>query len=80
MLIILISLHGQDILGALGYDVLISSFEPYYELAEYLARYTDGLIAWQSGCQAFVRLPMENTTWTCPVAFLNPLVVCSNDR
>jgi hypothetical protein len=37
-------LARADILGALGYDVLISRFEPYYQLAEYLARYTDGLI------------------------------------
>jgi hypothetical protein len=37
-------LARADILGALGYDVLISRFEPYHQLAEYLARYTDGLI------------------------------------
>src|SRR6266436_524837 len=37
-------LARADILGALGYDVLISRFEPYYQLAEYLARYTDGSI------------------------------------
>jgi hypothetical protein len=37
-------LARADILGALGYDVLISRFEPFYELAEYLARYTQGLI------------------------------------
>jgi hypothetical protein len=37
-------LERADILGALGYDVLISRFEPYYQLAEYLAGYTDGLI------------------------------------
>jgi len=37
-------LARADILGALGYDVLISCFEPFYQLAEYLARYTDGLI------------------------------------
>ena len=37
-------LARADILGALGYDVLISRFEPFYQLAEYLARYTDGLI------------------------------------
>ena len=41
--------HGDflaraDILRALGYDVLISRFEPYYRLAEYLAGYTDELI------------------------------------
>src|SRR5712691_528066 len=37
-------LARADILGALGLDVLISRFEPYYEVAEYLARYTDRLI------------------------------------
>ncbi|HEU4367731.1 MAG TPA: TonB-dependent receptor [Methylomirabilota bacterium] len=34
-------LARADILGALGLDVLISRFEPYYQVAEYLARYTD---------------------------------------
>jgi hypothetical protein len=33
-----------DILRTLGFDVLISRFEPFYQLAEYLAGYTDGLI------------------------------------
>ena len=46
----------SDILGALGFDVLISRFEPYYQLAEYLAGYTDGLIGlaigFCSGCWA----------------------------
>jgi hypothetical protein len=37
-------LARADILRALGFDVLISRFEPYYELAEYLARYTDEMI------------------------------------
>jgi hypothetical protein len=37
-------LARADILRALGLDVLISRFEPYYQLAEYLAGYTDGLI------------------------------------
>ena len=37
-------LARAEILGALGFDVLISRFEPYYQLAEYLAGYTDGLI------------------------------------
>src|SRR5882672_6636455 len=37
-------LARADILGALGFDVLISRFEPFYQLAEYLARYTDGSI------------------------------------
>jgi hypothetical protein len=37
-------LARADILRALGFDVLVSRFEPYYQLAEYLAGYTDGLI------------------------------------
>jgi hypothetical protein len=37
-------LARADILRALGFDVLISRFEPYYQLAECLAGYTDGLI------------------------------------
>ena len=37
-------LARADILGTLGLDVLITRFEPYYQLAEYLAAYTDRLI------------------------------------
>jgi hypothetical protein len=37
-------LARADILGALGHDVLISRFEQFYHLAEYLASYTDRLI------------------------------------
>ncbi len=37
-------LARADILGALGHDVLISRFELFYHLAEYLAAYTDRLI------------------------------------
>src|SRR5258706_9243719 len=40
------------ILRALGFDVLISRFEPYYQLAEYLAAYTDGLIGLAVGLPA----------------------------
>ena len=45
-------LARADILGALGFDVLISRFEPYYQLAEYLAGYTDGLIGLAMGLPA----------------------------
>jgi hypothetical protein len=34
-------LARADILGALGYDVLVSRFDAFHELAEYLARSTD---------------------------------------
>ena len=37
-------LARADILRTLGLDVLISRFEPFYQLAEYLTGYTDGLI------------------------------------
>jgi hypothetical protein len=37
-------LARADILRALGFDVLISRFEPFYELSEWLAAYTDRLI------------------------------------
>ena len=45
-------LARADILGALGLDVLISRFETYYQLAEYLARYTDALIGLAIGLPA----------------------------
>ncbi|MGH7847836.1 MAG: TonB-dependent receptor [Candidatus Binatia bacterium] len=37
-------LDRADILGALGIDVVISRVEPYYQLADYLAAYTDRMI------------------------------------
>jgi len=37
-------LARADILRTLGFDVLISRFEPYYQLSDYLARYTEELI------------------------------------
>jgi hypothetical protein len=37
-------LARADVLRALGFDVLVSGFGPYYQLVEYVARYTDGLI------------------------------------
>jgi hypothetical protein len=45
-------LARAEILGALGFDVLISRFEPYYQLAEYLVGYTDGLIGLAVGLPA----------------------------
>ena len=42
-------LARADILGTLGYDVLISRFEAYYQLADYLAAYTDRLIGIAAG-------------------------------
>jgi hypothetical protein len=43
---------GAVILRALGFDVLISRFEPYYQLADYLSGYTDGLIGLAVGLPA----------------------------
>src|SRR5439155_27032726 len=37
-------LARAESLGALGFDDLVSRFEPYYQLAEYLAGYTDDRI------------------------------------
>src|SRR5262249_22795620 len=37
-------LARTDILGTLSVDVLISRFQPYYQVADYLSRYTDRLI------------------------------------
>ncbi len=37
-------LARADMLAVLGIDVLISRFQPYYQLADYLAAYTDRLI------------------------------------
>lgn len=45
-------LARADILGALGFDVLISRFEPYHQVAEYLTRYTDGMIGLALGLPA----------------------------
>src|SRR5207248_2254430 len=52
-------LARADILGALGFDVLISRFEPYYQLAEYLAGYTDGLIGLAVGLPAMRQVADE---------------------
>jgi hypothetical protein len=52
-------LARADILGALGFDVLISRFEPYYQLADYLAGYTDGLIGIAVGLPTIRRLADE---------------------
>ena len=53
-------LARAEILGALGFDVLISRFEPYYQLAEYLAGYTDGLIGLAVGLPAVRQIADES--------------------
>ena len=56
--------HGDflaraDILGALGFDVLISRFEQDYQVAEYLAAYTDKLIGFAVGLPQIKKLVEE---------------------
>jgi hypothetical protein len=46
-------LDRADILGTLGFDVLISRFQPYYELVDYLAAYTDQPIGLAVGLPSF---------------------------
>jgi len=53
-------LARADILRALGFDVLISRFELYYQLAEYLAGYTDGPIGLAVGLPAIRLLSDES--------------------
>jgi hypothetical protein len=52
-------LARADILGALGWDVLVSRFEPYYQLADYLAAYTDGPIGIALGLPALRQITNE---------------------
>jgi len=51
-------LARADILRTLGFDVLISRFQRYYEVADYLAGYTDGPIGLAIGLPA-VRLLVD---------------------
>jgi hypothetical protein len=53
-------LARAEILHALGFGVLISRFEQYYYLAEYLARYTEGPIGLAVGLPAIRLLIDEN--------------------
>jgi len=52
-------LARADILGALGHDVLISRFEAYYQLADYLAAYTDRMIGIAAGLPSIQALADE---------------------
>ena len=52
-------LARADILGTLGYDVLISRFEAYYQMAEYLSAYTDRLIGIAAGVPSIEALAEE---------------------
>ncbi len=52
-------LARADMLGALGADVLISRFQPYYHLAEYLAASTAGMIGIAMGLPALREVANE---------------------
>jgi len=52
-------LARADILGALGHDVLISRFEQYYHLAEYLTVYTDKMIGLAVGLPSISEIADE---------------------
>jgi hypothetical protein len=52
-------LARAHILHALGFDALISRFEPYYQLAEYLANYTEQLIGLAVGLPTVGQLADE---------------------
>jgi hypothetical protein len=56
--------HGDflaraDILGTLSFDVLISRFQPYYQVADYLSRYTDRLIGLAVGLPSVRQMAEE---------------------
>ena len=52
-------LARADILGILGVDVLISRFQPFYQLADYLAEYTDRLIGLAVGLPSVRQMAEE---------------------
>ena len=52
-------LARTDVLRALGFDVLVSRFGAYYQLVEYLAGYTDGLIGLAVGLPDFRQVADE---------------------
>jgi hypothetical protein len=71
-------LARTDVLRALGFDVIVSRFGPYYQLVEYLAGYTDGLIGLAIGLPAFRQVADEKYSPTCPAAFLSRSGGCSS--
>ncbi|HVO93945.1 MAG TPA: hypothetical protein VMT22_13935 [Terriglobales bacterium] len=52
-------LARTEILGALRIDVLISRFQPYYQLADYLSTYTDRLIGLAVGLPSVRQMSEE---------------------
>ena len=59
-------LARADILGALGYDVLLSRFGAFHELAEYLARSTDAPVGIAVGVPALQQLMDEEAHAALP--------------
>jgi hypothetical protein len=57
-------LARADILRTLGFDVLVSRFGPYYELADYLAGCTDGMIGLAVGLPAFRQVVADEKYFT----------------
>jgi hypothetical protein len=52
-------LARADLLGALGIDALISRFQPYYQLADYLAVYTNRMIGLAVGLPSVRQMAEE---------------------
>jgi len=63
-------LARADILRALGFDVLISRFEQFYQLSDYLGDYTDGPIGLAVGIPALRLLADEGFYRNLPGGFL----------
>jgi len=59
-------LDRAEVLGALGIDVLISRFQPYYELADYLSSYTDRLIGLAVGLPTIGQIADEKYYTSLP--------------
>jgi hypothetical protein len=57
-------LARADILRTLGFDVLVSRFGPYYQLADYLASCTDGMIGLAVGLPAFRQVAADEKHFT----------------
>lgn len=73
-------LARADILAALGLDVLISRFEPYYEVAEYLFRYTDRPIGIAAGVPSVRQIADERYYSGLPGGVLESAGRCSSAR
>ena len=57
-------LSRADILRTLGFDVLVSRFGPYYQLAEFLAGCTEGMIGIAVGLPAFRQVAADEKHFT----------------